>query len=307
MKTSLKNRTAIPFYTAMLLFAGFIQVHAQTNVSGTTSTSWSNLNATNLHAAAGKVSASTVPGAGAASQAISVNAVALDQDTITAGGALSGKIFISEDAKTMLNENKSIVININFDPGLLNANSFSVDLGNNNMGSVNDLSILYVTDAKAGQTQISVKKKDSLNKIVGSSMIAFKYVVTDDLAGYTRSTNNQDNAEIIDAKLIPITIETKISYVVYMPPVNPKNNILPSGTVNLYPNPAHNTITIDLGKYTGTSVQVSNMEGQVLKNITSPLMNNQSQIDIADLPVGMYTININTSHGLVVKKFSKTN
>ena len=306
MKIKLKYRTAKPFFTVLLIFAGFFQLHSQNNSYGLANQPSRDINETHLQPlAASGTQAGSATGI-TASPEVSISSITIDQDAVATGGILSGKIYISNVATSMINGNAGVTINIKVDPNQIDPNSFLIDLENSNLGHIEQLVVQYSTNPKAGTTKITIKKKDSLEQVVVPSMLAFKYVVADDLAGFHQPSDDRDNAELVDAKLIQVTVNTKIANVALLPPVSVKKNVQASD-MNLYPNPAQNAITVDLGNYPGSTLQVLNMQGQLLKNIIAPMDINQEQIDIAGLPAGIYFVNINTNRGQIVKKFSKTN
>jgi hypothetical protein len=73
--------------------------------------------------------------------------------------------------------------------------------------------------------------------------------------------------------------------------------------INLYPNPAKNTINVDKGENKDVCVFIYNMMGQLLLQKT--LNRIDSQIDISNLQKGMYIINIKNEKGNYLKKFVK--
>jgi len=71
--------------------------------------------------------------------------------------------------------------------------------------------------------------------------------------------------------------------------------------VNIYPNPANETIIID-GLQAG-KIEIINLQGQVIKNID--VSNEKTSIDISKLSGGVYTMKIKTNEGIIVKKLIK--
>lgn len=67
----------------------------------------------------------------------------------------------------------------------------------------------------------------------------------------------------------------------------------------VYPNPAEKTLTI-VGNDTITSISINNAMGQIMNTTTHN--SNKVEMDISDLPNGLYFIRIN---GSIVRKFSK--
>jgi LEA14-like dessication related protein len=71
--------------------------------------------------------------------------------------------------------------------------------------------------------------------------------------------------------------------------------------INLYPNPAkEGIITVDVQDLDATSVQFYNTLGQLVK--TTQIKNSKSSISVADLPTGLYQLEILTTEGVANKK-----
>jgi hypothetical protein len=83
------------------------------------------------------------------------------------------------------------------------------------------------------------------------------------------------------------------------------NDLLQDETVNVFPNPAQDLLTVDLSKSTvkATSYQVLNALGQIVldANTTEEILN----IDISQLPVNQYLVKVNTKDGSIVRSFIK--
>ncbi len=69
----------------------------------------------------------------------------------------------------------------------------------------------------------------------------------------------------------------------------------------LYPNPSNGFIFIDNQELAGTSVQIVNTLGQVVK---TDLIANDLKMDVSELPNGAYFLNITTDNGVITKSFS---
>jgi hypothetical protein len=74
---------------------------------------------------------------------------------------------------------------------------------------------------------------------------------------------------------------------------------------SLYPNPATNQLFVQLNNQMAQSISIKNTLGQTMvqKNIDS----NQtiSTINIAQLPAGLYFVQINTKQGTIIQRFVK--
>jgi hypothetical protein len=71
--------------------------------------------------------------------------------------------------------------------------------------------------------------------------------------------------------------------------------------ISVYPNPVSNNLTID---YTGkATINIFNTQGQLIETLF--INNNLSNIDVSNLPCGVYMMELRTEKGNVVKKFMK--
>lgn len=76
--------------------------------------------------------------------------------------------------------------------------------------------------------------------------------------------------------------------------------------VNLYPVPAVDFVNLDLGdnQAGAATVKIFDIRGVVIKEFTQTLAQ-ITRFDVADLPSGFYSINIQTDEGMVTKHFTK--
>ena len=82
---------------------------------------------------------------------------------------------------------------------------------------------------------------------------------------------------------------------------NSINEIQNSFSVDIYPNPAMNDISIEMKQK--SEIEISNIEGQIIKTIFSH--DRITTIDIGNLPGGVYIIKVKTDKGIAIKKFIK--
>jgi hypothetical protein len=228
--------------------------------------------------------------------------IVLDKDTIVSGDILSGKIYLG-DSLTPIPDAYGAGLTLVFDPTLLDDNSFQFDLRNSDLGTLYELMALYKKNAASGGIDIAATRNTTTGKKVRKIFIDFKLVVSDDLAGYHTSEMKIENGMVLDSKLNPISINTQNATFTVVQRTGIKYKDL-SEYISLYPNPANNQVIVDLTRFTGAVIRISNMQGQEMKTIktTDQRIN---EIDIADLPAGMYLVDISTPTGHAMKKFSK--
>lgn len=78
------------------------------------------------------------------------------------------------------------------------------------------------------------------------------------------------------------------------------------GTVNIFPNPANNSLQVQLDWTQAQSTQIGiyDMSGKLWKNIDYPSSQTlHTSLDISALPAGAYFLNISTPKGNLIKKF----
>ncbi|HEX4372569.1 MAG TPA: T9SS type A sorting domain-containing protein, partial [Puia sp.] len=75
----------------------------------------------------------------------------------------------------------------------------------------------------------------------------------------------------------------------------------------LFPNPASNTITIDLGNNTNTSslIKIFNTNGLSVKTVTVPAHQETMQIDISKFQIGTFVIDVITGGNVKLLKLMK--
>jgi PKD repeat protein len=75
--------------------------------------------------------------------------------------------------------------------------------------------------------------------------------------------------------------------------------------LGIYPNPASASITIELTSYftKNTFAEIYSMQGKLLKHIS--MQQEQTQVNISDLPSGVYIVKVSDNSGIAVKRIIK--
>ena len=71
--------------------------------------------------------------------------------------------------------------------------------------------------------------------------------------------------------------------------------------IRLYPNPAVDNITIESPQ--NASIEMLNLQGQIVKMFNS--IECKTNVDVSDLPCGVYFIRLNDENGRIARKFVK--
>ncbi len=105
-----------------------------------------------------------------------------------------------------------------------------------------------------------------------------------------------------DGNIINLSIDQEDANVVFINELSTKVEENPlNKKINLYPNPVkEGMITIDVQDLEASSVQFYNTLGQLVK--VSQINNNRSSISVAELPAGLYQLEIQTAEGVANKK-----
>jgi len=83
-----------------------------------------------------------------------------------------------------------------------------------------------------------------------------------------------------------------------------ESNSKPMNEVVLYPNPAHDFITLEIpNALQNSTVDIINISGQVIKSFS--LAKNQKLLDISNIPAGVYLVSIQMDGNHILKKIVK--
>jgi hypothetical protein len=78
--------------------------------------------------------------------------------------------------------------------------------------------------------------------------------------------------------------------------------------IELYPNPANQFLNLTISSnYQVAAIAIFDMQGRKLNLNIAPSSNGIYQIPVQDIANGLYLISINTSKGLITKRFEKFN
>ncbi len=72
---------------------------------------------------------------------------------------------------------------------------------------------------------------------------------------------------------------------------------------SVYPNPANNFVTISANDLNINSIELSDINGRVIKNIST--IGSQVEVNISDLAQGVYMMKISSNEGIATKKIVK--
>jgi len=242
------------------------------------------------------------------SSSVVVNKQVSDKNSLIGGKLLSARHIPTDSMKAIKYVTEAGVA-LDMNPSNLDPQSLQFNINQGDLGDLYKLLALYKSEAGKGHTVVNLTRKSQLGKAADSFPVFRKYVVDDNLAGYTPAVASVE-PPIIDINLkgdnqsvnSVVSGSTLTETAAIM-----KENFNLSDLISLYPNPAQNYITVDLSSISGTQIIIYSLQGKLVKTIESSQNLPQQKIDIADLPSGFYMMSINSPSGQVVKKFSKIN
>ena len=75
-------------------------------------------------------------------------------------------------------------------------------------------------------------------------------------------------------------------------------------SIVIYPNPATDNLTIETSQQ--ADIEILNIEGQLIKSVSRQTASgNKTNVNVSDLPCGVYFIEVKTEKGVAIKKFIK--
>lgn len=142
-------------------------------------------------------------------------------------------------------------------------------------------------------TPVPVSNLTSVIAIAGGTNYSLALKANDSLYAFGRNTNGQLGDGTNTDRYVPTTV---LSLCLPTGTEEYSNNI--SDDILMYPNPAKENLTIEINK--DATVEIINLQGQVVKNIT--LTNSENTINLKGLIDGVYVIKITTDKEMVMKK-----
>ena len=81
------------------------------------------------------------------------------------------------------------------------------------------------------------------------------------------------------------------------------NGSIQNSELLIYPNPTNEKVIIELGNLIGQHLKITNAIGQIV--YAAEIKNTKIEIDLSDFANGIYTIQVQTAKGIVLKKLVK--
>ncbi len=151
-----------------------------------------------------------------------------------------------------------------------------------------------------GRVQGFTIKKDNQNKISEKMMVLYNDIIRFDIYGEKESYVYDDDGVLLKINfyrgLTEYNWELTKSYVYNTTAIRESEN----NYLNVYPNPTNNNLTIESENALMKDIYLYNAMGQQVKHVS--INANQSNIEVNNLPIGMYILKINTNQGVLTRK-----
>ena len=215
--------------------------------------------------------------------------------------------FVLGDTLTQVSNLYGLAFTYNFDPAVVDSTIFSgIDFGNSWLGGSADKISISKTLYTAGQIKTAVTRIDHTNRSGYGAFATAKFkITTDNISGkdlaYYSFIGFISDVRAIDehGTLLTLNAGADTAQVGYTPTGIKEIN---TEKVYLYPNPAHDQVTIQ-ADHPITDVSISNIAGQV---VCHKLVNNirSYTLDVSALDEGLYFVEIKTASSTGIAKLS---
>jgi len=219
------------------------------------------------------------------------------------GSPVSGPIKFGSATKPATNI-YALAFSVFFDPLLVDSGSINVDFSNSWLGNNSHLVTLLQTDYSAGRADIALTRIDHQSVQGHGSLGTFGFVTEENLAG--KGYANEYILDIEIGNVIAIDQHGNL-----LPFNFDKNTVIISdieddveSTIEIYPNPAENYITINHPKSKPSSIVVYDLTGKTIHSQTA-LSRGKNKIDVSELVFGAYYIEISFDEKVIRTMFLK--
>ncbi len=228
------------------------------------------------------------------------------EDSVAPGAIMNAELILgSEDFPA--EDIMGISGRIEFDPGLLEPGTIQIDFTSSTLGMPKDLVVIQKYNFQAGSLDWGISRNNKSGKVIKDIVIRWKYVIDPNVAGNKKSHAKMSGVMVVNSRLEPVAVITQGDEVqILKNPLSIAKTFKDlSSTINLYPNPAQENITIDLQQNKAAQIRIVNLQGQEVASVYQQQGNNKITLPVNYLPQGIYIIEIQTADGRAIKKFSK--
>jgi hypothetical protein len=229
------------------------------------------------------------------------------EDTVSAGGTMTATVTLgSQDqpAEDVL----GVAFRISFEPSILEKGAGVIDISNSQLGTQNEAIAMQMNDPTKGFVDVGIVRTNKLVKDINGLILTWKFVIDPVVIGNKKTHAKMEYVKIIDGNMdeIPVLVEDDEVYVTSGMGVKSKAIGTP---FSLYPNPANGAIYLQLSnqKRLAGQVTIYTLQGCLIQQAATQPGQNKIQLNIENLPAGMYLVELQTTEGRTVQRFLKTN
>ncbi len=229
----------------------------------------------------------------------------ISDDTVMAGDTVQGNILLGNDT-AILEHLYGYALTMSYENQYIDSGSIRTDFTGNWIAPSNDYLSLERDFYSAGNTDLAFSRTNQQG-MSGYGLIAKISFIIDNIDGKLFSTEvlniGLNNVFIIDEDGKEIQVESgNDSIVVKFTQSGLNDPATNSEHLLIYPNPANDYLNIAVEHgYEVLSYQVSNALGQTLE-FNDQNTQNKFTLDMHELPIGMYVLQINTQFGSMNKQ-----
>ncbi len=234
-------------------------------------------------------------------------AITVDNDSVKTGEYVHLRVKLGDGFQPA--DLFGIAFTLNYDPRFVDSSSLVFDLSHSWLGDTGKNIIFLGRDEYAkGKTDIVISRTDHNNKKGSGEIIGiyYKIVPTDIVIGnHARTKFILGNEVMVGNQLENKKVATLDTMVQVISGINDRIPTNYDKNITLYPNPAKNNIGLAMRGIQASEVRIYNITGKEVKTLSVAKGQQKMDIDIADLPDGIYILRVSTPQGWAVKKFNK--
>lgn len=228
------------------------------------------------------------------------------EDSVAPGAPMTAEIKLgSEDIPA--DDILGVSGRIQFDPKLLEPGTIEISISPSELGTAKELVVVQKYNFEAGSVDFGISRTNKSGKTIKDIIIRWKYVIDPNVAGGKKTHAKMENVKVVNSRLeeVPVNaVGDDVKLLANTLSISKTYKDL-SSTINIYPNPAQQYITIQLQTNKQAQVRILNIQGQEITSVLQPQGEDKITLPVNNLPQGFYIIEIQTAEGRAIKKFSK--
>lgn len=198
---------------------------------------------------------------------------------------------------TPLEDLYGIAFGIEGDVPFFAENSLQLETENSWLGITEDMLTMVKPFVADGRADVAFVRKDQEAASGFGTIASFNFEVPQDFNANSLTLDLVDVTALkVDGTIFTVTHEAAT---IAASNTNEYNNI--NTLVRLYPNPVEDLLIIESADLTISSMDLLNVNGRLIRSYADP----SQQINVSDLPAGVYFLRVQAVEGVGVKRFVK--